>query len=213
MEGVTHLISRLMRPAPRLPRDDMEDVPVLGVAARRVPSASSSSNISSSKPSSRASASSRPTNVMPGRPTQLSRGPYHWPLKRPPGGSASRMRVPQPCEIARGSQSGMAKLEFTRLQADRQRHVLQARHDRRDVAAGRQVRAPASWRSASGSASTATTLQPRRRISIDVAAVAAAEIDRRAHPVAVRRNASSAANSVRRGGRSRSLLVVGRPAG
>jgi hypothetical protein len=56
-------------------------------------SVSSSSNISTSNPSSSASASLRSRNVMPGRPAQLSRGPYHWPLKRPPAGSASRIRV------------------------------------------------------------------------------------------------------------------------
>ena len=121
-----------------LPRNDMEDVPVLGIAARR--GAVGFLLLEHFELEARRAgpvASSRPTKVMPGRPTQLSRGPYHWPLKRPPGGRASRMRSHTAWKALRlAKRQGEARIH--QAEADRQRHVLKSRHDRRDVAAGRQ---------------------------------------------------------------------------
>ena len=140
---------------------------------------------------------------MPGRPTQESRGPYHCPLKRPPVGKCFADALPQAMErlgfAKRHGETGIHQAE-----ADRQRHLLEARLDGREVVAGRQgprlKLAQCLGLGVDGHDAPAATQHLDH-----VAAVAAAEIDgERIRPRAAPKRSSAVIN-VRRGGRSRSF--------
>ena len=174
-----------------LPRNDMEDVPVLGIAARcdavgfLLLEHLQLEAVEQGQVPRRGS-----TKVMPGRPTQLSRGPYHWPLKRPPGGRASRMRVPYGAKCLRlAKRHGEARIH--QAEADRQRHLLKSRHDRRDVAAGRQAGAPAVAAAPRARRRRRRRFQPRRSISTT------------SRPSPQPRSMASASAAARRSGRAR----------
>ena len=136
---------------------------------------------------------------MPGRPTQLSRGPYHWPLKRPPVGSASRMRS-HSCVECLGLAKRHGEARIHQLHAERQRHVLEARDDRRDALPARQV-ARRKLAQRLGLGIDGDDAPAAAQHLDDVAAVAAAEIDgervgRRRRRTRRARRAASARRSV-----------------
>ena len=138
-------------------------------------SASSSSNISISRPSSRASrlvaleeGHARPADPAVARAV---------PLAAEPAAAGKRLANPRPQlvkSLRLAKRHGEARVH--QLHAERHRHLLEARVDRRDVAPG-SPRA-ASCRSASGSAVDGDDAPAAPQNFDDVASVAAAEIDR-----------------------------------
>ena len=145
---------------------------------------------------------------MPGRPTQLSRGPYHWPLKRPPGGSASRIRVHSVVKSLRlAKRHGEARIH--QLHAERQGHFLQSSEDRRD-GAGQLARGELAQRLRLGIDRDDAPAASQN--FDDVAPVAAAEIDRQRIGG---RFAERVERSQQRAARRSvaQLLVVGGPSG